>query len=279
MKNIPILRSVLYVPASNPRALARADGLDADGLIFDLEDGVGSLERQEARESLAVFLSSFEARGRYCLVRLSGKTDYSAELVSFLHLDSIAGFVLPKVDHQRDILALQSALDTSHKHIWAMIETARGLFHLPTILENLIAPNLKGLIVGSNDLALETGLDLQRDPALARALLAPLVVGARAHGLLALDGVWNAFSDEAGFRAACALSRALGFDAKTLIHPSQIAEANATFFPTPEELADAHAIIEAFSLPENADKAVIALNGRMVERLHLEKARRIVPAS
>lgn len=271
------LRSMLYVPADNDAALAKAAELQADGFIFDLEDAVDETKREDARLKLARFLKSFDPKGRPALVRLPQKSEFSTDLVTFLHIASVTGFVLPKMETEHDIQALNADLDPSNKQIWAMVETARGLYNLQHILEQTSdCVRLKGLLIGSNDLSLETGLDFQNDPELAAIYFSPLVLGAKAHGLIALDGVYNNFKDEAGFAKSCANARRLGFAGKTLIHPCQIEAANAAFSPNEAQVQWANAVIAAFNEPENANKAVISINGEMVERLHLAKARHIL---
>lgn len=270
------LHSVLYVPADNERALAKAKNIKVDGLIFDLEDAVEVGRREKARRDLMRYLSSFDPMGRYCLVRLSSAHDHAVDLVNFLHFEAISGFVLPKMESRRDILGLQAALEGTEKHIWAMVETAASLCHLPATLRDIASRNLKGLIVGSNDLLVRTGLDIQKDETLAKAVLAPLILAARAHDLVVLDGVYNNFKDEVGLARSCQLARSLAFDGKTLIHPAQIATANRIFAPTKAELDRAMAVIAAFEQLENMQKAVISLDGEMFERLHLEKAQRMV---
>ena len=267
------LRSVLYVPADNEAALAKSQSLAADAFIFDLEDAVEETQREQARNRLGRFLKGFDPKGRPTLVRLGNKTNFSIDLLTFLHHETVTGFVLPKMETAQEILALDGDLDPSSKEIWAMVETAKGLYGLPEILhQTSSAKRLKALLVGSNDLMIETGVDFQSNLDLCAIYFSPLILGARAHNLVVLDGVYNNFEDKEGFKASCENAHRLGFTGKTLIHPSQIEAANAAFSPNMQEVEWAQKIVAAFELEENAGKGVISVDGKMVERLHLKRA-------
>jgi citrate lyase subunit beta / citryl-CoA lyase len=272
-------RSVLYVPASNERALGKIASLACDSVILDLEDAVAPAEKPAARERLAALLKSRPRGGPEIVIRINplagewGMDDL--RVAGSLEPDAI---LLPKVDTPRDILeagdALDEALVPHSLKLWAMIETPKALLNIGAIAELGRAPasRLACLVAGSNDLAKETGIRTKPDRRYLVPLLVHIVVAARAGGLVALDGVVNDFRDAYRLATECAEGAAMGFDGKTLIHPDQIAAANSAFAPSPEAIAEAHSIVEAFALPENAGKGVIALGGRMVERLHLTEA-------
>lgn len=272
-------RSVLYVPASSERALAKIASLACDSVILDLEDAVAPSEKPAARERLKAFLDTRPQTGPEIVVRINppsgewGADDLSA--VGALEPDAI---LLPKVDTPRDILEAGDALDEAfvpHSvKLWAMIETPKALLNIGAIAElgRDPASRLACLVAGSNDIAKETGIRTVPDRRYLVPLLLQIVVAARAGGLAALDGVVNDFRDAFRLASECAEAAAMGFDGKTLIHPDQVAAANQAFAPAPEAIAEARAVVEAFALPENSGKGVIAVGSRMVERLHLAEA-------
>jgi citrate lyase subunit beta/citryl-CoA lyase len=272
-------RSVLYVPAANERALAKVASLACDAVILDLEDAVAPAGKPAARERLAAWLKARPKSGPEIVVRINplscewGPDDLA--MAGPLEPDAI---LLPKVDTARAILETGDALDEAdvpHSvKLWAMIETPKALLNIGAIAElgRDPASRLACLVAGSNDLAKDTGIRTTPDRRYLVPLLSDVVVAARAGGLAVLDGVVNDFRDAARLAAECAEAAAMGFDGKTLIHPDQIAVANAAFQPTVEALAEARAVVAAFALPENAGKGVIALDGRMLERLHLSEA-------
>ena len=276
-------RSVLYVPASNERALAKIASLACDAVIIDLEDAVAPSERVAAREKLASFMKDRAAGGPEIVIRINplagewGNDDL--QLAGSLEPDAI---LLPKVDKPRDILEAGDMLDeaavSDTTALWAMIETPKAILNLGPIAElgRDPASRLACLVAGSNDLAKDTGIRISPDRRYLMPLLVQIVVAARAGGLAALDGVVNDFSDAGRLARECEEAAAMGFDGKTLIHPSQIEPANKAFAPDAEALAEARAVVAAFALPENVGKGAIALDGRMVERLHLAEAERLL---
>jgi citrate lyase subunit beta/citryl-CoA lyase/(3S)-malyl-CoA thioesterase len=259
-----MFRSVLFVPSANARAVAKAPSLRADALIFDLEDAVGAAEREAALENLRGVLSQ-DVAAAHVLVRIHpGSLNTTHKALAGLRLD---GLVVPKVNGTEDLHAVMMAWPKLP--VWAMIETAEGVANLWEIAGMPLA----GLIAGPNDLrkSLRTRpLPQRADIAYA---LSQIVVHARAHHLVALDGVYNAFRDMEGFRAECNHGRALGFDGKTLIHPDQIAPCEAAFSPSEAEIAWARSVTSAFA---NTEAGVVAVNGEMVERLHLAQAQAIL---
>jgi citrate lyase subunit beta/citryl-CoA lyase len=268
-------RSVLFMPASNPRAIAKAAGLPCDAVILDLEDAVAP-EAKDAARAAAVAAAAEGFDGRACAVRVNaldtqwGRDDAAA----LAGAPGVAAVVVPKVAAAADVLAVRAILGAEGPPIWAMIETCGALLRLAEIVA--VGAGLELLIAGTNDLAKE----MRCRPGVTRAPLVPalvqMVIAARSAGLVVLDGVCNAIGDEARLAAECAQGAMLGFDGKTLIHPGQIAAANAAFGPSAEELAWARGVVAAFAAPDAAGKGAIRLDGAMVERLHLAEAERLL---
>ena len=248
-------------------------------IILDLEDATGPDEKAEARARIDAALAAWSDSGAIRAVRINGLSTpwWSADLRAAARADAI---VLPKIEQVGELHEARAALNAhgSHIPIWAMIETPAAIYELPGIA-GATGTGLAGLIAGTNDLskALRCGPDAARTGLVPH--LANILLSARACGVHALDGVYNAFRDAEGFREECRQGRALGFDGKTLIHPSQVDGANEIFGPSPEELDQARRIIEAFADPANAAKGVISVDGDMVERLHLDAARALIAAA
>lgn len=276
-------RSVLYVPASNARAMDKLGGLACDTVILDLEDAVAPDEKSAAREGLKARFAGLKRAGleRVIRVNAAGSAWGADDLAMAVALEP-DGILLPKVDTPRDVLEAGDVLDDADApesvRLWAMIETPRALLNIGAIAElgRDPASRLACLVVGSNDLVKETGVRMTPDRRHLVPWLMQVVLAARAGGLDALDGVCNDFSDLEAFARECDEGAAMGFDGKTLIHPAQIAPANAAFSPSSEELAQAQRIVAAFARPDNVGKGVISIDGRMVERLHLAQARRVL---
>jgi citrate lyase subunit beta/citryl-CoA lyase len=271
-------RSVLYMPGSNARALEKARTLPADALILDLEDAVAPDAKDMARAQVCAAVRQGFGR-REVIVRINAlDSDWGERDL----LDAAAAkpdaILLPKVNSARDIhraeQRLQHVPEAAGVAIWVMIETAEAIFDLKGIAG--AGGRLAAFVVGSNDLIKEMGGQHIPGRANLAAALSLTVLAARAHGLVAIDGVHNDIADAQGFAAACAQGRAFGFDGKTVIHPNQIAPCNAAFAPTEEEIATARKLIAAFDLPENRGKGAIKLDGHMVELLHAESARKTV---
>ncbi|MFC7379067.1 HpcH/HpaI aldolase/citrate lyase family protein [Brevundimonas sp. GCM10030266] len=266
------MRSALFLPASNPRAIEKARTLPCDVAILDLEDAVAP-EMKAAARAAAVQALRDGGFGPRLGVRINGlDTAWGADDLRALSEAGAALIVAPKVDDADAARALTAALP-SDAVLWAMIETPRALVNLNAIAA---VDRLEALMLGVNDLAigLRTGPSPDREP--LKPWLAATVAAARANGLLALDGVYNAFTDLEGFAAECAQGRLYGFDGKSLIHPSQIAPANAAFGPSEAEIARARAIVAAFALPESEGKGAISVEDEMVERLHLHAAQYLI---
>lgn len=273
-------RSVLYMPGANERALEKAKSLDADALILDLEDSVAPDAKTEARARVAAAVRGGGYGRRELAIRINGlDTPWGVEDLKMAAEVNPDAVLVPKVARPGDIVnvsrihaGMGGAAET---RMWAMMETPMAIFNVREIASVHQVARLSCLVLGTNDLlkesrALATGGRFAILPWLSVTLLA-----ARAYGLDVLDGVYNDFRDEAGFRAECEQGRAMGMDGKTLIHPGQIAVCNELFSPAPEEVEWSRKIIAAFKLPENAAKGVITVEGRMVERLHLVMAERV----
>lgn len=257
-------RSVLFVPCGNARAMAKAATLVCDALIFDLEDAVGDGERDSALAGLAEVLAG-EFVARTVLVRVHPQ--YLGAIHRALAGQRIDGLVVPKVTGTEDVRGILTAWPKVP--LWAMIETAEGAANLWEIA----GMPLKGLIAGPNDLR----KNLRTRPMPGRQdilfALSQIVLYGRANGLVVLDGVYNQYTDEAGLTAECEQGRSLGFDGKTLIHPSQVAPCEKAFSPSEAEMTWAHAVVAAF---EGSSAGVLPVNGEMIERLHLEQAKAIL---
>ena len=259
-----MFRSVLFIPCANAKAMMKAATLQCDALIFDLEDAVGDDERDGALMRLAETLTgNFVAKA--VLVRIHPQ--YLGAIHKALAGLRIDALVIPKVNGVADITGVGHVWP--NVPLWAMIETAQGVVNL----REIAASGVKGLIAGPNDLRKDLrtrSMDGRADILFA---LSQIVLYGRANGLTVLDGVYNAFKDEAGFKVECEQGRSLGFDGKTLIHPAQIAACEAGFSPSEAEIAWTKAVVSAF---KGSTAGVVSVNGEMVERLHLEQAHRIL---
>ena len=272
-------RSALYLPGNKARALEKGKTLPADVLIFDLEDAVGPDAKAESREKVCEAASSGSYQPREVVVRINGLgTDWHDNDLRAVAGSAADGVLVPKVERAEQVRALAAALDTlgapESMQLWVMIETPGAFLRAEEIAS--ASDRLAGLVVGTNDLVNELhGLHVPgRTPVVPALALA--VLGARAAGKAILDGVFNDITDEAGFRAEARQGREMGFDGKTLIHPSQIAPANAVFGPTREELADARKIVAAYEEARTAGQSVVTVDGRMIESLHVRDAQRIL---
>jgi citrate lyase subunit beta / citryl-CoA lyase len=274
-------RSVLYMPGSNAKALAKASTLPADALILDLEDSVAPDQKVAAREQVVQAVRAGGFGGREVVIRINGPhTPWAEDDLIAAAAAKPDAILLPKVDGPGAIMVAARVLRETEApegtRIWAMMETPNAILNAGSIASVAADPSsrLSVMVMGLNDLAKETRARLTPGRPTMTAWLASCVVAARAHGVDILDGVYNDIKDIDGFRLECLQGRDMGLDGKTLIHPSQIDICNEVFAPTPAEVEGAAAIIEAFGLPENAGKGVIQLNGRMVELLHADMARR-----
>jgi citrate lyase subunit beta/citryl-CoA lyase len=274
-------RSVLYMPGSNSRAIDKARSLPADAIILDLEDAVAPEAKTTAREQVVAAVREGGFGAREVVIRINGPdSPWGREDLSAAAAAGPDAILLPKIDGPGAVMhvarELREAGAPERIRLWAMMETPMAILHAGSIAAVAADPGsrLEVLVMGLNDLAKETRARFVPGRSSMTAWLALCVAAARAHGVDILDGVYNDIADLKGFEAECGQGRDMGLDGKTLIHPSQIAMANIAFAPTESEIGTAEAIIAAFSLPENAGKGAIQLNGRMVERLHAEIAQR-----
>lgn len=273
-------RSVLYMPGSNAKALAKAATLAADALILDLEDSVAPDAKEAARVQVCAAARG-DFGGREVVIRVNGQhTPWGPDDLVAAAGAAPDAILLPKVDDAGAVLAaartIREAGAPERTRIWAMMETPHAILNAGQIAAVAAdsASRLAVLVMGLNDLAKETRARLTPGRPTMTAWISACVVAARAHGVDIIDGVYNDIKDLDGFQAECLQGRDFGLDGKTLIHPSQIDICNEVFAPSANEIDSARAIIDAFDLPENSGKGVIQLNGRMVERLHADMARR-----
>jgi citrate lyase subunit beta/citryl-CoA lyase len=276
-------RSALYMPGSNARALEKARELPADCLILDLEDAVAPEAKAQAREAIVKALQHGGFGDREVLVRINGlDTRWWVEDLAVIAAAKPDAVLVPKVSdpHQlQDLAARIVDMGTDpHIRVWAMMETPLAMLNVGEIAAAALdsETRLAGFVMGTNDLAKDTRARLVPGRAPMLPWLMNCVAAARAYGLDILDGVYNDLGNAEGFAEECRQARDLGFDGKTLIHPRQIEPCNEAFSPSPEEVETARKMIAAFDLPENENKGVIQIDGRMVERLHAEMARRTV---
>ena len=266
-------RSVLYIPGSKERALEKARELAADAIIFDLEDAVAPDEKVAARALLARFLAEVDYAPRYRIVRINGfDTEWGrADAAAFAAHGSVDALLVPKVNSPADLDAVAAV--AGDKPLWAMMETAAGMLNAAAIAGHA---RLEGMVMGTNDLAKELGSRFRADRQPLQAGLGLCLLAAKAHGRVIVDGVYNAFRDEAGLDAECAQGRDMGFDGKTLIHPAQLDIANAAFAPSEEEVDLAKRQIAAFNAAQAQGQGVAVLDGRIVENLHVVTAQAVL---
>lgn len=276
-------RSVLYMPGSNARALEKAKTLKADAFIFDLEDAVAPDAKGLAREQVGATVQGGGFGARELVIRINGLgTPYGKDDIAAAAKAAPDGILVPKVSTPDDVVeaarALAAAGAPEKTKLWIMLETPLAMLNADAILRTASdkSTRLAVAVMGTNDIAKDTRARLAPGRPSMLTYLSLCVAACRAHGVEILDGVYNDFSNEAGLRDECEQGRDFGMDGKTLIHPSQIGPCNEIFAPTSEELAWAKKIIGVFDLPENAAKGAVQVEGRMVERLHAEMARRTV---
>jgi citrate lyase subunit beta/citryl-CoA lyase len=272
-------RSVLYMPGANERALEKAKGLEADALIFDLEDAVAPDAKAEARDRVCAAVAGGGYGRRELTIRVNGlDTEWHADDVAAVAKAGPAGMVVPKINSVDDLQAVEKALEAGgapdHTRIWAMLETPIAMLDAHRIAAS--SERLAVLVMGTNDLAKELQAEHVpgRQPLLTGLQLC--LLAARATGKVILDGVYNDIKDAEGFEAECVQGRQLGFDGKTLIHPSQLEPANRVFAPDAEQLEKAREIVAAFEEATAAGKGVVTVGGRMIENLHVAQAQRAI---
>jgi len=276
-KTVHPRRSVLYMPGANTRALEKARSLPADALIFDLEDAVAPDAKDAARTNVVLAAESKAYGKREIVIRCNGiATPWGEPDIAAIAKSGADALLVPKVESAAEVTHVVSLLDTAGAPpslaVWAMMETPKGMLRAEEIAGS--HPRLALFVMGTNDLvkdlrARHTSTRLPLITALGIGMLA-----ARAHGLAILDGVYNDIKDVEGFRAVCRQGVEMGFDGKTLIHPSQIEPCNEIFAPSAEELAMAGRIVAAFRQAQAEGKGVVTVDGRMIENLHVEQAER-----
>lgn len=270
-------RSCLYMPGSNAKALAKARELGADALLFDLEDAVAPEAKAEARAAVVAALGEGGYGKREIVVRVNALgTEWGADDVRAALPAGPAGILFPKISSAKDIEAADRALGSADVALWAMIETPLAILNIKEIAEAAQRTRLAVFVMGTNDLAKDMRAAQTADRLPALFALSLSVAAARAYGITPIDGVYNDIQNSEGFLQVCRQGQQLGFDGKTLIHPSQIETCNTVFSPSPDEIAQARDIIAAFANPANAGKGVLKVNGKMTELLHLEQAKRTV---
>ncbi|MGJ5023404.1 HpcH/HpaI aldolase/citrate lyase family protein [Bradyrhizobium sp. SZCCHNRI1009] len=276
-------RSLLFMPGSNARALEKGRNLPADGLILDLEDSVAPDAKAAARDQIAKAVAADGYGKRELLIRINSlDTAWWSDDVAMAGQAATDGILVPKVSTVQDLRLVTDRLaevgaDPALK-VWAMIETARAVLDADLLAATVHeeGSRLAGFVFGPNDISRETRIRMLPGRSTMLPMISHCILATRAHGLEILDGPYSDFANTDGFAQECIQARDLGFDGKTLIHPGQIDACNAIFTPPADEVAAARKIIAAFALPENASRGAIQIDGRMVERLHAEMARRTI---
>lgn len=275
------LRSVLYMPASNARAMAKARTLDCDAVALDLEDAVAPEAKADARTALVAETLAGGFGHRRLIARINAlSTPWGHDDLTALGAAPVEAVLAPKVDDAAEIVALSQAMDAAgfapHVALWVMIETPRAVLALERIAACAATTRLQGFVLGLNDLAKDSGIAQLPGRAAFVPVLTLAVLAARANGLIILDGVCNAIEDTALLEAECVQARDSGFDGKTLIHPAQLGMCNQVFAPTAADIADAQGIVAAFADPANAGKGALRVNGKMAELLHFTQAEQLL---
>ncbi|WP_424940781.1 HpcH/HpaI aldolase/citrate lyase family protein [Aliiroseovarius sp. S253] len=265
-------RSVLYIPGSKERALEKARGLAADAIIFDLEDAVAPDAKVEARAILKAELDKGGYGNRAKIVRINGfDTEWGKDDVAAFVGADIDAILMPKVGSAAQLDELAALIPDVD--LWAMMETPIGMLNAAEIAAH---PRLKGFVMGTNDLAKELNTRFRADRLPMMGGLHMCLIAAKAHGVVIVDGVYNAFKDDEGLKAECDQGRDMGMDGKTLIHPAQLETANAAFAPSEAEIDLAKRQIAAFEEAEASGQGVAVVDGKIVENLHVETAKSIL---
>lgn len=269
-------RSVLYMPAANERALEKAKDIQADALIFDLEDAVAPDSKELAREQACAAASSSEYGNRELTIRCNGlDTPWGKDDLLAAAAAGPAAVVIPKVDGSSYLDEISELLDqggaSSSTQIWAMVETPIGILNVEEIARH---ERMSVMVMGTNDMAKELRASITADRQALLPYLAMCLLSARAAGVGILDGVYNDIKDESGFEDVCVQGAEMGFDGKTLIHPSQVAPTNEIFSPSLGELDFHRRVIEEFEAAEKDGRGVLTVDGKMIENLHVDEARR-----
>ena len=274
-------RSLLFMPGSNARALEKAPNLPADGIILELEDSVAPDAKAMARDQIAQIVAAKPFGKREVLIRVNAlDTPWWRDDAAMAAQSGADGILVPKISSVDDLNSVGALLAEKgapgRLSVWAMIETAPAVLHAEQLAAASRDPKtrLAGFVFGPNDIARETRIRMVPGRDTMIPMITHCILAAHAYGIEMLDGPYSDFSNPEGFAAECRQALDLGFDGKTLIHPGQIEACNIIFTPPADEVTQARRIIAAFELPENASRGAIQLDGRMVERLHAEMARR-----
>jgi citrate lyase subunit beta/citryl-CoA lyase len=277
MSDIRPRRSVLYMPASNPKAMEKAKTIPSDAFIFDLEDAVAPDAKPAARDQAAAAATSGEYGHRELTIRCNAlSTPWGADDIAAAGAARPSAVVIPKVASTAELDAVAGALDAaggSDTMIWAMVETPTAIFDVRSIAAH---PRVAVLVMGTNDLAKEILAPLVPGRANLTSYLATAVLAAREAGKVILDGVYNDIADADGFAAECRQGVEMGFDGKTLIHPTQVDPANSAWSPTADEVELSRRVIAAYTEAEVEGRGVITVDGKMIEHLHVANARRVL---
>ena len=272
-------RSVLYLPASNPKAVAKARTLAADVVVLDLEDAVAPEAKFEARAGAVAAIGEGGFGAREVVIRVNGfGTPWAEEDLAAAAKAGPDAVLVPKVSSVEDVRAYDAAIAAApaHTQLWIMVETCALLPRLDDVAALAGATRLAAFAMGTNDLAKEMRAQIKPGRAPFLPILTSAVCAARAHGLMVFDGVSNEFRDMAIVRAECEQGLEFGFDGKCLIHPDQVETCNAVFTPSAAEVGWAEAVVAAFALPENQGKGAVRVAGKMAELLHLGQAQRLL---
>ena len=275
-------RSMLYMPGSNARAIEKGRSLPVDAIIFDIEDAVAVDAKALARDQIRAAIAAGGYDGKELLVRINGLGSewFDADIAAIAR-SGADGVLLPKVESpetvqqvERHLAAADAPADLS---IWCMMETPMGILRSADIA--MASPRLSGMIMGTNDLALDLRCRQTPDGAAFLTSFGLCILAARANGLAIIDAVYNDLSDDAGFEESCRRGRVLGFDGKSLIHPKTVDAANRLYGPSADEVSWASKIIDAFEAARAEGKGVITVDGKMIEDLHVREARRLLAMS
>jgi citrate lyase subunit beta/citryl-CoA lyase len=270
------LRSVLFVPGSNPRAIEKARTLPCDAVILDLEDAVGPDDKDLARQTMVAALPARPFRAPLVAVRVNGAdTSWAEDDLRAAAAARTAAVLIPKVGSPDELRAARARLPGEIR-LWANVETCLGVLEARAIAAAAPEVGLDVLVFGQNDLSRDMGRRPSRDRRMLHTAMGLTVLAGRAAGLGLVDGVFNDFTDLAAFEAECHEGKAFGFDGKAVIHPDQIERANQVYSPGEDDLVWARAVVAAFEDPANAGKGAVRAAGGMAERLHLDQARRIL---
>ncbi|MBV7255848.1 CoA ester lyase [Pacificimonas sp. WHA3] len=268
-------RSCLYMPGANARALEKARSLPVDVVIIDLEDAVAPEKKAEARAAACAAVKQGGYGRREVVIRVNAlATDWGEDDLNAAVAAGPDAILLPKVETAA--MVQEAAARTGGIALWVMIETPRAILDIDAICGPASTTPLTTIVMGVNDLGKDLRARQRPGRAAFQMALQTSVAAARCHGLTAIDGVHNDITDSAGLAEECEQGRDLGFDGKTLIHPSQIDICNRVFSPSDTDIRQAEAVVAAFARPENADRGVLKVGGQMVERLHLEEAERVL---